>query len=374
MKRQIVTVMLIVLLAVTCISNLMVTKVQSAPPKPTVDIVSPTNGKSIWGLFSMRGTLSVPDGDSIVSLVWSADGGPSKPIDISTEWIVSMGPFHPGYHNFTVSAQNHTGYQCSDKVMLKIENTGPKLDLTSPNNGAYLSGNVTFSGTATDLEGPMTKGSIRFNYPTQYNSDFDIIDGNWSIVVDLSKFKLGPTYVQIDFTDSDGQTSGFWLQFTIGTDPGKPVKPPHHLNLTVQSPMNGTINGTNITLVYNIDWAPPPGDIGDRLYMKRLNISMSDFQFYSWYTWEGNHTLNITLPRTFSNYTLNITASEGGLVSTRILSLKGNWTSPYSNGTSPQITPTETSKLKMTEDQTIWFPLMVVMMVVLLAVVAYRYR
>jgi len=376
MMREARTVICFILLAFTSIAPVIGFHAMAAPTIPSVEILNPFEGKYVWGFFSMRGSLSVPEGDKIVSLEWRDDNGPWSPINISTSWIINLGPFHPGTHKIEVRATNDTGFKCNDTVSVQVMNTAPTISLIEPVTDTHLFGNITVKGTAKDLEGPVTKGVlwIVVSGHIELMRDFNIVDGQFSMVVDVSSFMKGETRLEVSVSDSDNQVVSYQTRVFIGEDPTKPVQPPHHLNLTVLSPMNGSIIENIVNLSYNIDWAPDPNDHGDRWYPIYITVLVDGIQAYNYYAWQGNYSIYITIPKALKNFTMNVTVKEGGLVATKELQLKGNWTYTYSNGTStvPPVQPPTKDPKK--EDLTIWWAMIAILTIVLVAVVLFRIK
>lgn len=377
MMREARTVICLILLALTSIAPVIGLHARAAPTIPSVEILNPFDGKSVWGFFSMRGSLSVPDGDKIVSLEWRDDNGPWSPINISPSWIINLGPFHPGTHKIEVRATNDTGFECNDTVSVTVMNTAPTISLIEPVPDTHLFGNITVKGTAKDLEGPVTKGQLWIVSKDGYvelRRDFSIVDGQFSIVVDVSSYVKGETRLEMSVADSDGQVVSYQTRVFIGEGPAPPVKPPHHLNLTVLSPMNGSVVGNIVNLSYNIDWAPDPNDHGDMWYPIYITVLVDGLKIYNYYAWHGNYSIYITIPKSLKNFTMNVTVREGGLVATKELQLKGNWTSTYSNGTTtvPPVQPPTQEPKK--EDLTIWWALVAILTIVLVAVVLFKMK
>jgi hypothetical protein len=125
---------------------------------PTVSVTAPANGGTVSGTVNV--TASASDNVGVSSVDFYIDNvlqGSSSAVPYGLTW--STGNWADGSHTLKAVAKDAAGNQgTSAMVTVTIANkssdtTPPAVSITSPSNGATVSGNVTVTAGATDNVG-----------------------------------------------------------------------------------------------------------------------------------------------------------------------------------------------------------------------------
>ncbi len=142
-----------------------------APPAPdttppSVSLTAPASGATVSGSVAMAATAA--DAESGVARVeFSVDGvllgtDPSSPY--TSTWNASA--VTPGAHTIRAQAFNGAGLSSASSVSVTVQapapdTTPPTVSLTSPANGATVSGSVAMAATASDTGSGMARVEFR---------------------------------------------------------------------------------------------------------------------------------------------------------------------------------------------------------------------
>src|SRR5207244_8919571 len=121
---------------------------------PALSLTSPGNGAALSGTVSVSANAS--DNAGVVGVQFQLDGVnlgaevPSSPYSVS--WNTTTAP--TGSHTLTAIARDAAGNRTtSNAVTVAVDNTAPTLSIMSPVNGAFLTGTISVSATASDNVG-----------------------------------------------------------------------------------------------------------------------------------------------------------------------------------------------------------------------------
>jgi thermitase len=127
---------------------------------PSVNVSSPTNGSTVSGIVAV--TVSVSDNVGVTSVSLTVDGvsiGNDTTSPYSFSWNTSSVP--NGSHTLTATAGDAAGNMSNASVLVSVNNsadtTPPNVSITSPVDGATVSGNVSVTVSASDNAGTVTK-------------------------------------------------------------------------------------------------------------------------------------------------------------------------------------------------------------------------
>ena len=113
---------------------------------PVVSLTNPANGASLSGTVSV--SVNASDNAGVLGVQFQLDGVnlgaevPSSPYSVS--WNTTTAP--TGSHTLTAIARDAAGNRTtSNAVTVAVDNTAPTVSITSPANGAFLTGTISVS-------------------------------------------------------------------------------------------------------------------------------------------------------------------------------------------------------------------------------------
>jgi subtilisin family serine protease len=150
---------------------------------PSVSITSPSGGSSVSGTISVQGSAS--DNVGVTSVSLSIDGvalGSDTTVPYSFSWNTTT--VANGSHNLTATASDAAGNTASTTITVTVSNladtTAPVISITSPANGARVTGNLSVLVQATDnvrvtrvelyVDGTLTATSTSAPFTTKWNT------------------------------------------------------------------------------------------------------------------------------------------------------------------------------------------------------------
>jgi len=165
---------------------------------PVVNITYPSDGDMVVGLTTIMGFAYDSDDDPL-NITLRIDDGDWMPVSLlisppyigwSYHWNTSLVP--DGNHTITVQA--HDGHNFTQvSLTVTVSNLNPQVNvlplvnITSPLDNAFVTGTVTITGTASDIDGVIQKVEIRIN------------DGPWNLAIGTSVWNYNwDTRVHID--------------------------------------------------------------------------------------------------------------------------------------------------------------------------------
>ncbi|MBN2535827.1 MAG: hypothetical protein JXB88_23305 [Spirochaetales bacterium] len=109
----------------------------------------------------------------------------------------------------------------SVSVLFSIDEGAPTIDVTSPLNGAYVNGNFTIHGTASDGD-QVNRVGVSFDQAPPYTYDYDNVETsdnfqNWTYDVNVSVDET--MYIRVAAEDDMGNTAYFNLQVIADITP-----------------------------------------------------------------------------------------------------------------------------------------------------------
>ena len=123
---------------------------------PMVSIVSPKGGEFISGNVTIEAYASDPSGIETVEFGVDTTSAPMTFNSTTGHWIGSLDTttLSDGTYNLNVSALDKAGNGVAEMATVTVDNTEPTVSITSPEDGAELSGtvNINFTGTDDNLD------------------------------------------------------------------------------------------------------------------------------------------------------------------------------------------------------------------------------
>jgi Bacterial Ig domain len=150
--------------------------VDNVDDPPSVTITAPAAGAYVSGTIELRATAS---DDNAVATVEFLDGGTSLGAGTLSNgvWRLSWTPSQ-GPHTVTAVATDSIGQTGSDSHAFRVDNTAPTVSITSPADGATVTGTVTVTAQPLDAS-PIV--SVRFLSGGSVIGTDTSSGGGWSI-------------------------------------------------------------------------------------------------------------------------------------------------------------------------------------------------
>ncbi len=258
-----------------------------------------------------KDTSILPKRDaSLVGIEWSVNGTVENERVFTSPRSFSI---HAFSYTFSTSGSHTVTYTCydggggSDSVTWTVQavpNRSPTVSRVSPSGSSLTlstGSSQTFSARATDADNNITQWEW---FVDNVSKGGQSLSPTGDITRQFSHtFQTAGTYtVEVEFTDSDGDSGSVSWIVTVGPNP------PSTVNVTVASSPSGrmvTVDGTNRTAPYTATWnsgsshtlnAPSPQNI--------LGVS-SRYVFSSWS--QGGSQSQTVRPTSNRTYTANFT-------------------------------------------------------------------
>jgi len=169
---------------------------------PTVSFLSPANGATVSGSVSVG--VSASDNTAVTSVSITIDGAVvtsfvAAPYAFSWETLVVSDGTHLLSATSTDAAGNSATNTISVNVRNSFDNTAPSISVTSPSDGAKVSGTVTVSVSAAD-DTKVVRVELYVDNVLQSSSTSAPFDTKWN----TRKTKAGAHSVQCKAYDSAG--------------------------------------------------------------------------------------------------------------------------------------------------------------------------
>jgi len=169
---------------------------------PVVSFISPANGTSVSGSVSI--SVNASDDRAVTSLSIALDGSPVTsfvvaPYMLSWDTLAASDGTHLLSATGTDAAGNSTITTISVNVRNSFDNTAPSISVTSPSDGAKVSGTVTISVNAAD-DTKVVRVELFVDNVLQSSSTSAPFDTKWN----TRKAKVGAHSVQCKAYDGAG--------------------------------------------------------------------------------------------------------------------------------------------------------------------------
>jgi len=207
---------------------------------PEITISSPANRSVVSGIVVLEGNVSDEDGnDTIEQVQVYANTGDWEAVSGLTYWTFDWDTSTLENGNYTLSfrAFDGTNHSKVKEILLNVNNSPPEnkppvITITSPEQGAEVSGTVTFKGSISDEDGSVEKVEIyikqrgwlltQMNGNTSWNFQWDttiVDDGVYLIKVRSFDGTNHSEEVNITLTlkneDDVGEDGGFLPGFGV---------------------------------------------------------------------------------------------------------------------------------------------------------------
>jgi len=217
---------------------------QLLPPLPIgsliVTMTAPTSGSTVSGTVTVSASVSIVGSLTVAGVQFKLDGANLGAQDASAPYSVSWNTTTAsnGSHTLTAVATDALGLQfTSDSVTVTVANdiTPPTVSITSPANGATVSGTITVSANAADNVGV---AGVQFRVDGANVGAEDTV-APYSISINTAGTSNGLHTLTAVARDAAGnRTSSALVTITVANDTTAPT-------VSITSPANGaTVSGT----------------------------------------------------------------------------------------------------------------------------------
>jgi hypothetical protein len=214
----------------------------SGPTGPTVSITSPANGATVSGTVAVAATAT--DNVGVTAVQFQIDNANVGSVVTTSPYSYSWDTTKVSYgsHTLRATAQDAAGNTgTSTNVTVSVNNskstTPPTVSITSPTNGATVSGTVAVAATATDNVGVT---AVQFQIDNA-NVGSVVTTSPYSYSWDTTKVSNGSHTLRATAQDAAGNT-GTSTNVTVSVNNSKSTTPP---TVSITSPTNGaTVSGT----------------------------------------------------------------------------------------------------------------------------------
>jgi Bacterial Ig domain len=225
-----------------------------ADAPPAVTISSPADNAVVRGSVTVSGTAT--DDFGLADVSYSVDGGAPNSLGATSPWsfVWDSTAVTSGTHLIAVTATDSAGQTTTHNVSVRID-APPSVAISSPLDGATVSGPVSVSGTAGDDVGLSSLAiTVDGGVPTSLATG-----STWSFPWD-STGAPGQHVLAVSATDTAGQTSTAQITVTA-QDPASSAPPPasgYFSQQPVQSWSSLPGDSTCASLVHRSTWEPRP--------------------------------------------------------------------------------------------------------------------
>ncbi len=227
----------------------------AAPPPPadttppTVSITSPANGATVSGSVSIAASAS-DAGSGVARVVFKVDGttiATDTASPYSAVWNATGAA--PGAHTIQAIATDGSGNSTTSSIQVSIaappppaDTTPPTVSITSPANGATVSGSVSIAASASDAGSGVT--SVEFRVDGQLIATD--ATGPYSAVWNATGAASGPHTIEVKAIDGSGNSTTSSIQVSIAAPP-PPSPSTGTLTVSVRDGQGAPIAGVKVT-------------------------------------------------------------------------------------------------------------------------------
>ena len=266
----------------------------SSPPDPTppaVSITAPTNGATVSGTISVSASAS--DNVGVVGVQFQLDGANLGAEDAVSPYTVSWNTTTSanGTHSLTAIARDAAGNRTtSAAVSVTVSNapvpdtTPPAVSISSPANGATVSGNISISANASDNVGVV---GVQFQLDGA-NLGAEDTTSPYSTSWNTSTATNGAHTLRAIARDAAGNKATASVSVTVSNDTAPPTT-------SITSPANGaSVSGT---ITVSASASDNVGVVGVQFQLDGANLGAEDTASPFSTTWNstkasnGTHTL-----------------------------------------------------------------------------------
>ena len=284
--------------------------VDNVDSPPTVSVTRPTNGDTVRGPVTL--SADATDDKSVSQVEFFVDGasiGTDSVAPYSVSWDTATGADGP--HTVTATATDTIGQTASNSISVTVDNTVPTVSITSPAEGAMVSGTIDITASAADA----TSGVAQVEFFADGVSIGVDTTAPYSVSWDTTTVTNGNHALTANAADGAGNIA---TSASVTATVDNPTPPPATADVTVTSVEAENINaGRNHGIVAEIQNDDPnqPVTITVRAtVVDNADATISEVLSSQTITIDANSDFEIdfndasTLPA--GSYTVTITVDE----------------------------------------------------------------
>ncbi len=268
---------------------------------PTIEISHPLEGATVSGTVTISGKASDPDGNETLAKVEiRIDSGGWNTASGTTSWSYDWDTTTVSNGQYTIHAKSYDGQNYSNETSITVTvdnliNNPPTVSISSPSEGATVSGTITISGTASDPD----EGDSIERVEVQIDGGSWIATSgttSWSYNWDTTTVSNGQH--TISARSYDGEDHSTIVSRSVTVD--NPIAPPNNSpTVSISNPTTGTTVSGTVTITGTA--SDPDGN--ETLTKVEVRIDSDSWKTVtgttSWnYDWDattvsnGEHTIN----------------------------------------------------------------------------------
>ncbi|HEY3420737.1 MAG TPA: Ig-like domain-containing protein [Methanomassiliicoccales archaeon] len=225
-------------------AQISVTVSNAALLPPTVSITTPASGATLTGTATITATAT-PSGTATVSSVALSIDGTSVGTKTSSPytWSVNTAIYAKGAHTILVAATDSNAKQGTAQISVTVNNDPASVTITSPTNGATVSGTVSVSASGTPPAG-QTLTNMELKVDGVSKGAVTAAPYTWS--VNTNDLANGQHIYNVTSTSSLGSKSYRQISVTYNNQP---------IAVVISSPANGAIMAGTASVAASISSA-----------------------------------------------------------------------------------------------------------------------
>ena len=221
---------------------------------PQVSITTPKNNSTVGGSVSIQ--VSASDDRGIQKVEFYIDNE-RKYTDVGSpySWTWDTSSYSIGPHTIKVIAYDTSGQTASSEITVYVSHdvqtdNPPSVTITSPQNGAAVSGQITIQISASDDKG-ISKVELYLNTTKLA----DLTSSPYTYNLNTTSYSNGTYNLKAVAYDTNNQTAEYQISITISNSTEPPPQQDSSPQVVINNPKNNDVvsNTLNLDLTLNDD-------------------------------------------------------------------------------------------------------------------------
>jgi chitodextrinase len=239
---------------------------------PSIAVTAPANGATVSG--GVAASASASDNVGVTKVEFSVDGAllaTSIGAPYGFTWDASKAA--PGPHTITATAYDAAGNKSTASVTVTVptppDATPPAVSITSPANGATISGAVQVQANATD-----DVGVTRVELSVDGSPVSSLSAGPWTFGLDTTTLANGTHTLTLEAYDAAANSSSGEVSVNVQNTPGDTSAP------SKPSGLKSAVTGTTQVALFWTPTADNVGVVGYDVYRDGTPVAQTTFPNY----------------------------------------------------------------------------------------------